>query len=148
MSKRGTRRPIALRDHFDQTIVAQAVEASAVVCGTETGVLFHHLHGTAADHHLIAATSNAETYHALTRDGFDALRLSLCVANKYRQARHSVSAALQAGKVAVGSLVVWAVGQHLCHGGGDLVLVTDVDADVAEVAFSEMIRLTAVIRAC
>lgn len=126
--------------------VAREVSADVIICGTETGVLFRHLHKIATDLRLIAATPNGETYDALAGDGFDALRLSLRVANKYRQARHSVSTALHAGKVSVGNLVVCAVGHDLCHGGGDLVLVTDVEADIAEVALSEMIRLTDGIR--
>ena len=126
--------------------VAQAVGADRVICGTETGVLFRHVQKSAADLSVIATTPNGDTYDALKRNGLDALRLSMRVANKYRQARHAVSMALNAGKVAVGDLVVCAVGHDLCHGGGDLVLVTDVEANVAEVALSEMLQLTDGIR--
>jgi diadenylate cyclase len=126
--------------------VARAARADAVICGTETGELFRRLRECGSGLRLIAATPNGDTYQALVREGFDALRLSLRVANKYRQAQHSVCAALQAGKVAVGNLIVCAVGHDLCRGGGDLVLVTDVEADAAEVALSEMIKLTNGIR--
>ncbi|UCF32749.1 MAG: diadenylate cyclase [Phycisphaerales bacterium] len=126
--------------------VAQAVGADRVICGTETGVLFGHVKERGAGLSVVAATPNGDTYDALKRDGSDALRLSMRVANKYRQARHAVSMALNAGKVAVGDLVVCAVGHDLCHGGGDLVLITDVEANVAEVALSEMVRLTDGIR--
>ena len=126
--------------------IARSVTADAVVCGTESGELFRHLRACGEGLRLIAATPNADTHDQLAREGFDALRLSLRVANKYRQAQHSVSAALQAGTVAVGDLVVCAVGHDLCRGGGDLVLVTDVEADVAQVALSEMIKLTNGIR--
>ena len=126
--------------------VARAVGADRVICGTETGALYRHVRESAADLSVVAATPNADTHDQLAREGFDTLRLSLRVANKYRQAQHSVSAALQAGKVAVGNLVVCAVGHDLCRGDGDLVLVTDVEADVAQVALSEMIKLTNGIR--
>ena len=82
----------------------------------------------------------------LAQEGFDALRLSLRVADKYRQAQHSVATTLSARKVAVGNLVVRAVGRDLCRGAGDLVPVTDVEADVGQVALSEMVKLTDGIR--
>lgn len=126
--------------------VARAASADAVVCGTETGELFRRLLACEGGLRLIAATPNGDTYQELVREGFDAVRLSLRLANKYRQAQHSVSTALQASKVAVGDLVVCAVGHDLCRGGGDLVLVTDVEADVAQVALSEMVKLTDGIR--
>ena len=126
--------------------IARAVSADAVLCGTESGELLRLLRARGDDLRLIAATPNGETHQALIREGFDALRLSLRVANKYRQAQHSVSTALQAGKVGVGNLVVCAVGHDLCRSGGDLVMVTDVEANVAEVALSEMIKLTNGIR--
>ena len=126
--------------------VARAVGADRVICGTEIGALFRHVRESAADLTVVAATPNADAHDQLARGGFHTLRLSLRVANKYGQAQHSVSAALQAGHVAVGNLVVCAVGHDLCRGGGDLVLVTDVEADVAQVALSEMIKLTNGIR--
>lgn len=126
--------------------VARAVGADRVICGTETGALYRHVQEGAADLSVVAATPNGDTHDQLAREGFDTLRLSLRLANKYRQAQHSVSTALQAGKVAVGELVVCAVGHDLCRGGGDLVLVTNVEADAASVALSEMIKLTNGIR--
>ncbi len=126
--------------------VARAVGPDRVICGTETGALYRRVRDNAADLSVIAATPNADTHAKLTREGVDTLRLSLRVANKYRQAQHSVSTALQAGKVAVGDIVVCAVGHDLCQGGGDLVLVTDVEVDVAQIALSEMVKLTNGIR--
>ncbi len=126
--------------------IARSANADAVVCGTETGALFRKLFEHAEDVRLIAATPNVDTYDALVGDGFEAVRLSLRVANKYGQARHGVSTALNAGAVSVGDLVVCAVGHDLCHGVGDLILVTDVEANVSNVALSEMIKLTDGIR--
>lgn len=126
--------------------IARAANADAVICGTETGALFRKLDDTAGGLRLIAATPNMETYETLLADGFEAVWLSLRVANKYGQARHGVSTALNAGAVSVGNLVVCAVGHDLCQGCGDLILVTDVEANVANVALSEMIKLTDGIR--
>lgn len=126
--------------------VADAVEADHVICGTETGALFRQVHEHATSVPVIAATTNGETFDALKRDGFNALRLSMRVANKYRQARHAVFTALNVGKVSIGDLAVCAVGHDLCQGSGDLVLVTDVEENVSEIALSEMVRLTNGIR--
>jgi DNA integrity scanning protein DisA with diadenylate cyclase activity len=126
--------------------VADAVRTDHVICGTQTGVLFRHVHENTTSVPVIAATTSGETFDALEREGFNAMRLSMRVANKYWQARHAVSTALNVGKVAIGDLVVCAVGHDLCQGTGDLVLVTDVEANVSEVALSEMVRLTDGIR--
>jgi len=126
--------------------VAQSVPAGAVICGTETGSLCRLVHESAGDIRLIAATPNGDTYDALARDGFDALRLSVRVAHKYSQARHAVSMGLNAGKVSAGDLVVCAVGHNLCHGGGDLILVTDVEASAGDVALCDLVKLTDGIR--
>ena len=64
--------------------VARAVSADRVICGTETGALYRHVQESAANLPTVAATPNGDTYDTLTRDGFDALRLSMRVANKYR----------------------------------------------------------------
>jgi DNA integrity scanning protein DisA with diadenylate cyclase activity len=126
--------------------VARSVCSDAVICGTETGALFRHLHEIGADLRLIAATPNADTYGALARDGFDVVRLSVRVAHKYTQARFAVAMALNAGKVSAGQLVVCAIGHDLCSGGGDLVLVTDIESSAGDLRLSELVKLTDGIR--
>jgi hypothetical protein len=49
-------------------------------------------------------------------------------ADKYNQARHALSVALRASTVAIGDLVVCAMGCDVYPGEGDLVVLTDVDA--------------------
>jgi DNA integrity scanning protein DisA with diadenylate cyclase activity len=126
--------------------VARSVDSDAVICGTETGALFRHLHEIGGDLRLIAATPNPETEDALSRDGFDVVRLSVRVAHKYTQARFAVAVALNAAKVSAGQLVVCAIGHDLCNGGGDLVLVTDVEPSAGELRLSELVKLTDGIR--
>ncbi len=126
--------------------VARSVPADVIICGTETGSLFRHVQRIAGDLRLVAATPTAETHGALVEDGFDVSRLSVRVANKYRQARHAVSVALNTGKVSPGDLVVCAVGHNLCHGAGDFLLVTDVEKSTADIALSELVKLTDGIR--
>jgi DNA integrity scanning protein DisA with diadenylate cyclase activity len=126
--------------------VAQSVPADAVICGTETGSLFRLVQEATGGLRLIAATPNGDTHDALTREGFDVLRLSVRVAHKYSQVRYAVSMALNTGKVSAGDLVVCAVGHNLCHGSGDLILVTDVETSAADVALSDLVKLTDGIR--
>ncbi len=126
--------------------VARSVASDAVICGTETGELFRHLHEIGEGLRLTAATPNADTHDALSRDGFDVVRLSVRVAHKYTQARFAVAAALNAGKVSAGQLVVCAIGHDLCNGGGDLVLVTDIESSAGDLRLSELVKLTDGIR--
>jgi len=147
-NKRGIREAVRSDADLARMIVrvADAVEADHVICGTQTGSLFREVHKYATGVPVIAATTSGETFDALKRDGANAMRLSMRVANKYRQARHAVFTALNVGEISAGDLVVCAVGHDLCQGSGDLVLVTDVEANVSEVALSEMVRLTDGIR--
>jgi DNA integrity scanning protein DisA with diadenylate cyclase activity len=126
--------------------VAQSVSADAVICGTETGELFRHVNGVASDLNLVAATPNGDTYDALVRDGFKVVRLSARVSDKYTQARHAVAIALNSGEVAPGDIVACAIGHDLCRGGGDIVLVTDVEPGAGTIKLSEMVKLTDGIR--
>jgi diadenylate cyclase len=126
--------------------VARSVRSDAVICGTETGALFRHLHQIGKGLRLVAATPSSDTQNALSRDGFDVVRLSVRVAHKYTQARFAIAVALKAGKVSAGQLVVCAIGHDLCNGGGDLVLVTDIELSAGDLRLSELIKLTDGIR--
>jgi DNA integrity scanning protein DisA with diadenylate cyclase activity len=122
------------------------VRSDAVICGTETGALFRHLHEISGDVRLVAATPNGNTHDALSREGFDVVRLSVRVAHKYTQARYAIAMALNAGKVTAGQLVVCAIENDLCSGEGDLVLVTDIESSAGELRLSELVKLTDGIR--
>jgi DNA integrity scanning protein DisA with diadenylate cyclase activity len=126
--------------------VARSVRSDAVICGTESGVLFRHVHEIGDDLRLVAATPNAGTYDALSRDGFEVVRLSARVAHKYTQVRYAIAIALNAGKVSAGQLVVCAIGHDLCSGGGDLVVVTDIESSAGDLRLSELVKLTDGIR--
>jgi DNA integrity scanning protein DisA with diadenylate cyclase activity len=104
------------------------------------------VHEIGGDLRLVAATPNPDTEDALSRDGFDVVRLSVRVAHKYTLARFAVAVALNAGKVSAGQFVVCAIGHDLCNGGGDLVLVTDVEPSAGELRLSELVKLTDGIR--
>jgi len=122
--------------------VARGARSEAVICGTETGALFRYLHEIGEDLRLVATTPNANTHDALSREGFDVVRLSVRVAHKYTQARYAIATVVNAGRVHEGQLVVCAIGHDLCNGGGDLVLVTDIESSVGELRLSELVKLT------
>ena len=126
--------------------VARSVRSDAVICGTETGALFRHLHEIGEDLRLVAATPNADTHDALSREGFDVVRLSVRVAHKYTQARYAIAMSVNAGKVSAGQLVVCAIGHDLCNGGEDLILVTDIESGAGDLKLSELVKLTDGIR--
>jgi diadenylate cyclase len=126
--------------------VARAVEADAVICGTATTDFIELVQDPIRDVRLVAATPNVKTFEALVRQGVEAIRLPIRVSDKYRQSRHMVSVALQAGKVSPDDLVVVAVGHVLVEGRGDLILVTDVEEAAADIALHEMMKLTDGIR--
>jgi DNA integrity scanning protein DisA with diadenylate cyclase activity len=125
--------------------VANAVGADIVICGTETGAFYRRVAELEAVERVIAATPDAETYERLVRESVDALRLPARVADKHRQARHIVSIALNMGRLEAGNLIVVALGRGLCR-NGDLILVTDVDADEEDIALAELVKLTNGIR--
>jgi len=126
--------------------VDQSIGGDTVLCGTETGRLFGHVQEFVEDIRVVAATPNADTYNTLSRAGVNVVRLSVRVEDKFRQARHTIAMTLKADKVTPGDLVVCAIGHELCHTGGDLILVTDVERTAGDIALSELIKLTDGIR--
>ena len=53
--------------------VAEAVQPQAIICVTETGALAQRLYGLLDQFRVIAATTNRDTYEALTQTGFQAI---------------------------------------------------------------------------
>jgi len=47
--------------------LAQTAPADAIICATETGAFATRVHGLSRQVRVIAATTNAETYDALTK---------------------------------------------------------------------------------
>ncbi len=127
--------------------VAQASQADAIICVTESGELAQHLHGLSDQFPLVAATTNGATYDALTRAGIETVRLPLRAADRYRQVGHAISVALRSTKVSVGDLVVCAIGRGFYRKESTLVVLADVDPDVEALAISDLLKLTDAIRA-
>ena len=126
--------------------VAEAAQASAIICATETGKFAKHLHDLSEQVSLIAATTNRETYDDLVQGGLEAIRLPLRAIDKYSQVRHIISVALKANTVSIGDLVVCAIGREVYHNEGTLIVLTDVESSIEYLAVSDLLKLTDGIR--
>ncbi len=126
--------------------VAEAVQADAILCATETGALARQVHGRVSHRRIIAATTDAETYKTLVQLGLETIRLPFRAADRYHQVRHLVSVAFRAGKISLADLVVCAVGFDLHPQAGKLVVVTNVEPSIENLAVSDLVTLTDGIR--
>jgi DNA integrity scanning protein DisA with diadenylate cyclase activity len=126
--------------------VAQAAQANAIICATETGKFAKHLHDLSDQVNLIAATTNRETHDDLVQGGLEAIRLPLRAMDKYSQVRHIISVALKANSVSIGDLVVCAIGRGVYQDEGTLVVLTDVESSIEYLAVSDLLKLTDGIR--
>jgi diadenylate cyclase len=134
-------------DFADRVVrIAQAVQAEAVICVTESGVIANSVIQLGGELHIIPATPNQKTYQSLVQANIDAIRLPIHVADKYRQVRHTVSVALKSGRISVGQLIVCALSRDVFREEGELILVTDVEASAAELPVTDLIKLTDGIR--
>jgi DNA integrity scanning protein DisA with diadenylate cyclase activity len=126
--------------------VGAAIAADTVICVTERGSFARHLAELPIVPRPIAATANQEIYHALIEEGLETLHLPLRAADKYGQLRHALSVALKAGMVAIGDLVICALGCGVYPDEGNLVVLTDVDPSVERVVITDLVKLTDGIR--
>ena len=126
--------------------VAQIVQADVILCATETGAFPRHLHHLSNQLRIIAATTNEETYDALAQMGIEVIRLPVRVADRYKQIRYIISVALRSNKISNGNLVICAIGRDLYPGEGKLVVLTDVEPGIENLAVSDLIKLTDGIR--
>lgn len=122
--------------------VAEAARVDAIICATDTGAFARRLHKLSDRFRVIAATTNRDTYDALTRTGLDAILLPLRAANKYSQVRHAISVALRATRVTMGDLVMCAISRDVYPEEGDLVVLTDVEPSIEHLMLSDVLRLT------
>lgn len=122
--------------------VADAAQADAIICGTETGVFAQLLHGMSSQIRVIAATTKKDTYDVLKQADLETILLPLRATDKYSQVRHVVSVALKSSTVSVGDLIVCALGRDVYQEEGDLVVLTDVEHSVEHLSISDFLKLT------
>jgi DNA integrity scanning protein DisA with diadenylate cyclase activity len=126
--------------------VAQAARADAIICTTETGAFAQIVNTLSKGLRVIAATTNKETYNVMTQAGLEVIRLPFRAIDKYHQVRHIASIALRSKKVSIGNIVVCALGCHVYHQEGKLIVVADVEPTLEYVAVSDFLKLTDGIR--
>ena len=127
--------------------IAQTAPADAILCATETGTFATQIHGLSSRIRVIAATTNAETYDALTKKGLETIRLPIRAIDRHNQVRHMLSVALRLHKISVGDLVLCVLGRNVYRKKeGDLVVLSDVEAGIEYLAVSDLLKLTDGIR--
>ena len=126
--------------------VAKAAGIEVVICATESGEFARELQLLTGGLRLIPATTDRETFEALNAAGMQAIRLPLRSANKYNQIRHIISVALRSGEISVGDTVICAIGCDVYPEEGNVVVVTDVEPDIENLAVSDLLKLTDGIR--
>jgi diadenylate cyclase len=122
--------------------IAQTFQTDVVLCATETGALPQHLHHLSNQLRIIAVTPNKETYDSLIQAGLETIRLPLRVADRYKQIRYIISIAVRSTKIVSGDRIICAIGRNFYPGEGDLVVLTDVEPSLENLAVSDLIRLT------
>ncbi len=122
--------------------VAKATQVDGIICVTGTGALAQYLFRLSGGFRVIATTTNGETYDTLTKAGLEVIRLPLHTADKYTQIRHAISVILRSSSVSVGDFVVCAIGRDVYQEGGDLVVLTEVEASSKKPAVYDLLKLT------
>jgi diadenylate cyclase len=122
--------------------IAQTFQTDVVLCATETGALPQHLHHLSNQLRIIVVTPNKETYDSLIQAGLETIRLPLRVSDRYKQIRYIISVAVQSTRIASGDRIICAIGRNFYPGEGDLVVLTDVEPSLENLAVSDLIRLT------
>ena len=122
--------------------VANAAQADAIICATETGAFAQLLHVMSGQIRVIAATTKRDTYDILKQAGLEAILLPLRAIDKHSQVRHVVSVALKSSTVSVGDLIVCALGRDVYQEGGDLVVLTEVEHSFEHLSISHFLKLT------
>ena len=127
--------------------IAQTAPADAIICATEAGALATRVHELSRKIRVIAATTNTETYDALTANGLETMQLPIRAIDRHNQVRHILSIALRSRRISVGDLVLCALGRNVYRKAkGDMVVLGDVEEGIEYLAVSDLLKLTDGIR--
>jgi DNA integrity scanning protein DisA with diadenylate cyclase activity len=122
--------------------VAKATRVDGIICITETGTLAQHLYRLKGRFRLIATTTNSETYDTLSKAGMEVIRLPLHTADKHTQVRHAISVVLQSSSFSIGDLVICAIGRDVYQDEGNLVVLTEMEPSIENLAVSDLLKFT------
>ena len=122
--------------------LARAGKVDAVICVTANLSLPRLLEKETLPGRLIPATPDEDLYARLGEAGFEPVQLPLQAADKYSQVRHTLSVALRLDRVAVGELILCAIGAHVYPDEGDLIVLADVEAGAEQEVITALLRIT------
>lgn len=126
--------------------VAEATQPDVIIYVTETEEFAQHLYSLSDQFRVIVATTNRETYDALTQSGLETIRLPILATDKYRQVLYIISVAFKKSEVSIGDFVVCAIGPDVYQKEGNLVVLTDVEPNIKNVSVPDLLKLTDGIR--
>ena len=126
--------------------LAQAVPVDAVICVSDNEHFPEMLSEAALPARLIPTVVDEELYSLLAERELHPVQLPLRAADKYSQVRHALSVTLRLDRVAVGELVLCAIGAQLYPDEGDLIVLTDVEAGAEQEVITDLLRVTDTIR--
>ena len=122
--------------------VAEATHVDSIICITESGSLAQHLYRLSSHLRVITTTTNNLTYETLTKAGREVIRLPFYTADKYAQIRHANAVVLRSSSVSIGDFVVCVIGRDVCQEGGNLIVLTEMEASIEKLAVSDLLTLT------
>jgi len=122
--------------------VAKATQVDGIICITETGSLAQKLNRLSGRFRVISATTNSETYDTLKQAGLEVLRLPLHTVDKYTQIRRAITVVLQSSNIAIGDLMVCAIGRDVYPEEGNLVVLTEIEPSIEKLRISDLLRFT------
>jgi DNA integrity scanning protein DisA with diadenylate cyclase activity len=91
---------------------------------------------------LLVATAREDVYALLEEEDLAPVQLPLKAADKYSQVRHAFSVALRLEHVAVGELVLCAVGAQVYPDEGDLIVLADMEAGAEQEVITDLLKIT------
>ncbi len=127
--------------------IAATTPVDAILCATDTGGFASRVHALSREVHVIAATTNLQTYDALIKKGLETIMLPIRAMDRHNQFRHMVSVALKLQRISVGDLILCTMGRNVYRKkAGDLIVLCDVEGGVEHLAVSDLLKLTDGIR--
>lgn len=122
--------------------IGMAVDVDVVLCVAADVQLPRLLQESNLAARLLVATADEEVYRRLAAEGLEPIQLPLHAADKYGQVRHAFSVSLRLGYVAVGDLVLCAIGAQVYPDEGDLIVLADMEAVTEREVITDLLKVT------
>ncbi len=126
--------------------VAEAVQATAIICVSDNGTLAQELQTLSLPARLVAVTANDEAHAALAAVGLESLHLPLYAADKYSQVRHVLTVTAREGKISAADYILCVLRGRVYREEGDLIVLTGVDPGIDRLLVIDLLEHTDGIR--